>query len=114
MVAMLASSDLILLVAMPDVPCISATRYALGLLERLEIQPERIGVILNRNARRCEIHTAGRDVLRDCEVLGELPADFDTLQPFTNTGAFLGEANRTSLLLRTLRDLSERVVQRWQ
>lgn len=103
-------SDLVVLVCTPDVPSIRATRAALTLLEELGIHRERIAYVLNRSSRQAEIRASDvRDLFGGYPMLGEIPSDFSTFQPFVNTGALLAEAGAASPVTRAVQQLALQV-----
>lgn len=106
-------SDLVLLVCTPDVPSIRATRAAMNLLGELGVQRDTIAYVINRSARHAEIRAGDiRSLFSGYELLGELPADFRSLQPFINTGSLIVEGEASSPLARALTQLAGRVVER--
>lgn len=105
-------SDLVLLVCTPDVPSIRATRAAMNLLDELGIPLGNIAYLLNRSSKRSEIRADDiRSLFTGYEMLGEIPADFSTLQPFINTGSIIADTGREIPLTRSLRQLARRVVE---
>lgn len=109
----LEMSDLVLLVCTPDVPSVRATRAALTLLEELGVHRESIGYVLNRSAKRADIKA--RDVqalFSGYELLGEIPADYRSLQPFVNSGALIAEAGNALPINRALGKLATTVAAR--
>jgi Flp pilus assembly CpaE family ATPase len=103
-------SDLILLVCTPDVPSIRATRATMTLLSELGVNQKHVAYVLNRTTKRGEIRTDDiRGLFTGYEMLGEIPSDFDTLQPFVNTGALIAEAGPNIPLTRALYQFAAQV-----
>jgi pilus assembly protein CpaE len=104
-------SDMIVLVCTPDVPSIRATRAAMTLFAELGIAHERIVYVLNRVSRRAEIRVNDvRSLFSGYELIGEIPADFESLQPFVNCGALLAASVQGTAVTRALSQLAARVV----
>ncbi|MEM8529778.1 MAG: AAA family ATPase [Chloroflexota bacterium] len=103
-------SDLVVLVATPDVPSIRATRASMTLLSELGINREKVAYVLNRTTRRAEIRTDDvRSLFTGYELLGEIPADFGALQPFINSGALVTEAGSAHPITRALQHFATQI-----
>jgi pilus assembly protein CpaE len=102
-------SDLILVVATPDVPALTHTRRKLELLERFGAPSERVRVVLNR-------HRSGTSFgLREVrEALGRevdawLPTDESAALASVNEGKLLHEVEPSGKLARAFDQLAEQV-----
>lgn len=110
--SVLELSDLVLLVCTPDVPSIRATRAALTMLGELGVSRERIGYVINRASRRAEVRAADiRGLFVGYELLGEIPADFESIQPFANAGALIAQSGPPTQLTRSLYQLAAHVAE---
>jgi hypothetical protein len=83
------------------------------LLTDLGIRREHIAYLLNRTTRRAEIRPADvQNLFTGYEFLGEVPADFQTLQPYINTGALLNDVPANLPLMRSLQKITTRIAER--
>jgi len=86
LIAAFEASNLILLVATPDIIALYQTKWALGLVESLLFPSMMVKAVLNRAESRGGV--AGTDVRAaiPCEVIGEIPSDGRTVGTSVNQG----------------------------
>jgi pilus assembly protein CpaE len=105
----LHASDLILMVATPEVPALTHARRQLELLERFGAPADRVRVVLNRYAAGSGF--AEREIREGLgrEVDAWLPIDDHAVQTCVNEGKLLHEVQPGGKLPRALEQLTERV-----
>lgn len=106
-------SDLVVLVCTPDLPSVRATRAAMNVLEEMGLRREQIAYCVNRATRRADIRSDDiRNLFSGYDMLGEVSADFRTLQPFINNGSLIAELAPNAAMTRELRQFAAHVTER--
>jgi len=106
----LQMADRILQVCTPDVPAIGQTRSSLEFMSSLGIGRDKIGLVLNRISRRAEIQPDDIKRLFDIPVIGEIPSDFVSIQPYLNSGTLLAEVPKRLPVLESMRQIAYRLI----
>lgn len=108
--AALELADRILQICTPDVLSVWKTRSSLELWEALGISQESVWLLFNRTSERSEVQTEQiRDLFAN-RVVGEIPADFFSIQPYVNTGIPLVDAPKGGRVLESLRMIAREII----
>jgi pilus assembly protein CpaE len=106
-------ADLVVLVCTPDVPSVRATRAAMNLLLDLGIGRDSVGYVINRAHRRADIGRSDvQSLFVGYEMLGEIPDDLASLQPYQNTGTLIAEARNDLPLTKAMHSFADAVASR--
>lgn len=103
-------ADRILQICTPDVLSIWKTRASLELWEGLGISQESVWLVFNRTSDQTEVRPEQIRELFANKVLGEIPADFFSIQPYINTGVTLVDAPKGGKVLDSLNKIAKELV----
>jgi pilus assembly protein CpaE len=106
------TSDIIVLIASQDIPCISNIRSFLDLMEVLEYDRERIVFALNRYDKRIAITPEAIGENLKMEVDSILPLDEKVVVPSVNRGVPFVLSDKSKPISRAVMTLAENVRQR--
>ena len=110
LIAAFDASNLILLVATPDVVTLYQTKWALGLVQSLLFPPEMVKVVLNRAESRGSVDIKDVRAAIPCEVIGEIPSDGHVVGTSMNQGAPLVTMYRSTRVAEAYLRLVEELV----
>ncbi len=108
--AALEVADRIIQICTPDVLSVWKTRAALELWEALGISQDSVWLLFNRTSERSEVKTEQMRDLFANRVVGEIPADFFSMQPYINTGIPLVDAPKGGPVLESLSRIAKEII----
>ncbi len=108
--AALELADRILQICTPDVLSVWKTRSSLELWEALGISQDTVWLVFNRTSERSEVQPEQIRSLFSNRVVGDIPADFFSIQPYVNTGIPLVDAPKGGRVLESLRMIAREII----
>lgn len=108
--AALQMADTILQICTPDVLAIGQTRSSLEFMSSLGVGRDKIRLVLNRISKRAEIQPDDIKRLFDVSVIGEIPSDFLSIQPYLNSGTLLAEVPKRLPIVEGMRQIAHRLI----
>jgi pilus assembly protein CpaE len=96
-VTALASSDVVMLVANPDVPCLRNVRRLSDALRVAGIVPERVRILLNRSSEHGVMPVAQIEKVLAREIDFQVASDYRTVAAALNAGVPIASLRQTEL-----------------
>ncbi len=105
----LDSSDLILLIAIVNLPAIRSTQRCMDLFNKLGYPPEKIKLILNRYMENEDIKTSDIEEVVKQKVYWKIPNNYLTMMSAINKGVPVSEINSESNIAVNYKDFASKV-----
>jgi pilus assembly protein CpaE len=102
-------SDRVLLVATPDIPSLANIKKFFDLIEKLEVPPERVMLLLNRVDRRGGITAANVEETLKHTVRGQILLDDKTVLASINSGVPFITGQKSLPPVQGILDLAQRL-----
>ncbi len=106
----LQMADRILQICTPDVLAVGQTRSSLEFMSSLGVVGDKVRLVLNRISKRAEIQPDDIKRLFDIPVIGEIPSDFASIQPYLNSGTLLTEVPKRLPVVESMRQIAHRLI----
>ena len=102
-------SDLILLIAIVNLPAIRSTQRCMDLFEKLGYSNDKVKLVLNRYMENEEIKTTDIEDVVQQKVYWKIPNNYLTMVSAINKGVPVSEINPESNLARSYKDFSTKI-----
>ena len=108
-IAALDSSDLILLIAIVNLPAIRSTQRCMDLFNRLGYSSDKIKLVLNRYMENEDIKTSDIEEVVKQKVYWKIPNNYLTMMSAINKGVPVNEINSESNIALNYKDFASKV-----
>lgn len=102
-------SDLILLIAIVNLPAIRSTQRCMGLFEKLGYKNEKIKLVLNRYMENEEIKTSDIEEVVKQKVYWKIPNNYLTMMSAINKGVPVNSINNDSNIAINYKDFASKI-----
>ncbi len=102
-------SDLILLIAIVNLPAIRSTQRCMDLFEKLGYTKDKVKLILNRHMENEDIKTSDIEDVVQQKVYWKIPNNYLTMVSAINKGVPVNEINQESNLARNYKEFSVKI-----